>query len=101
VSRSRRSSSRSSTAELATRTRDRDGRGRRVGAGQFGAFCRLFGTTVPLPPEQLAALYADHRAFVRRWSQATDRAVAAGFIHEADAKELTDAAASSEVGEQS
>ena len=68
--------------------------------GQVGGFCRLFGTTVPLTPEQLAALYPNHGAFVKQWNQAADRAVKAGFLTEADAKELKAAAAKSDVGKQ-
>ena len=71
------------------------------GTGQIGRFCRLFGTTVPLTGEQLAALYPNHKAFVKQWSKAVDRAVKAGFLTEADGKELRAAAASSDVGTSS
>jgi hypothetical protein len=71
------------------------------GTGQIGRFCRLFGSTVPLTPEQLAALYPNHRAFVKQWNQAADRSVRAGFLTEPDAKELKAAAAASDVGGKS
>lgn len=58
----------------------------------------LFGTTTPFTPEQLAALYPDHDAFVAAWGDATRAARAAGFIVHADAVELTNAAVQSDVG---
>lgn len=61
-------------------------------------FCVLFGTTTPFTPEQLAALYPDHDAFVAAWGDATRAARAAGFIVHADAVELTNAAVQSDVG---
>src|SRR5262249_30612908 len=44
------------------------------------SFCFLFGSTVPLTPAQLNALYPDHRAFVSAWVRATKSALAAGFL---------------------
>jgi hypothetical protein len=61
-------------------------------------FCFLFGTTVPLTPSQLAALYKNHGQFVSAWSQATEAAHAAGFLVGADAEELQSAAAHSDIG---
>jgi hypothetical protein len=61
-------------------------------------FCRLFGSTQPFTPEQLTALYANHGAFVSAWNQATKKLVKDGFILKADQKELTQSAASSQVG---
>jgi hypothetical protein len=56
------------------------------GLGQTGTtFCFLFGTTTPLTPDQLDALYGNHGGFVRAWSMATLRAAAAGFLRPEDA----------------
>jgi hypothetical protein len=70
------------------------------GTGQVGLFCRLFGTTVPFTAEQLATLYPAHKTFVKQWNQAADRAVKAGYLTEADAKELKAAAERSDIGKQ-
>ena len=61
------------------------------------SFCFLFGTTVAFTPEQVAALYPDHRAFVAAWTRATNSARRAGFLVDADAKELLRAAKQSDV----
>lgn len=50
------------------------------------------GATVALPPETIAALYPDHDAYVARFTEATDRAVAAGFVRFEDARALVTAA---------
>jgi len=68
------------------------------GEGSLGQFCRLFGTTVPFSGEQLAARYANNRAFVKQWSKAVDRASKAGYLVPEDAKELKQAAARSDIG---
>ena len=68
------------------------------GTGPIGAFCGLFGTTVPLSPSQLHALYPTHRRFVRAVNHATVKATRAGFLLPADAVELRAAAAASTVG---
>ena len=69
------------------------------GLGQSGSnFCFLFGTTKPLDAAKLAALYPSHAAFVKAWNAATDKAVEAGFILPADAKNLETAAAQSTIG---
>ena len=52
------------------------------------SFCFLFGTTVPFTPSQLAALYPNHGTFVAAWTRATKSAREAGFLVDADAKEL-------------
>jgi Alpha/beta hydrolase domain len=62
------------------------------------SFCFLFGTTVPFTPEQLASLYPDHGAFVTAWTRATNVARRAGFLVDADAKELVRAAKQSDIG---
>jgi hypothetical protein len=69
------------------------------GLGQAGeGFCFLFGTTVPLAPAALAEAYPDHEAFVRRWGEATDAAVAAGALLAEDAQRLREVAEASSVG---
>jgi hypothetical protein len=68
------------------------------GLGQTGTtFCFLFGTTAPLPTEQLAALYGDHGGFVRAWTRATNDAVRAGFLLREDAHHIRVVGARSEV----
>lgn len=63
------------------------------GRGQTGeSFCRLFGTTVPLDVEQLVARYGDRDGFLGAWRTATDIAVEAGVLLEADAERLIAAA---------
>jgi hypothetical protein len=64
----------------------------------ISAFCRLFGSTVPYTPQQLAALYKNHGQFVSAWGQATRNLVKAGFLLEADANELTQPAVHSTIG---
>jgi Alpha/beta hydrolase domain len=62
------------------------------------SFCFLFGSTVPLTPSQLKVLYPNHRKFVSAWTKATNSAHAAGFLTDADAKELKSAAVQSNIG---
>jgi hypothetical protein len=61
-------------------------------------FCRLFGSTVPYSPEQLATLYENHGQFVSAWGQATRNLVRSGFLLEADENELTQSAVHSQIG---
>jgi hypothetical protein len=61
-------------------------------------FCFLFGTTVPFTPSQLAALYKNHGQFVSASVEATKSARSAGFLVDADAKEIQSAAVHSDVG---
>lgn len=69
------------------------------GLGQSGTnFCFLFGTTKPFDAATLAAKYPTHAAFVKAWNAATEKAVKAGFVLPADAKDLEAAAAQSTVG---
>ncbi len=49
-------------------------------------------------PAKLATLYPSHAAFVKAWNAATDKAVKAGFVLPADAKNIKAAAAESTVG---
>jgi hypothetical protein len=62
------------------------------------SFCFLFGSTVPLTPTQLHALYPSHSKFVSAWVHAANAARKAGFLVDADAKELQRAAAKSDIG---
>jgi hypothetical protein len=69
------------------------------GLGQSGAgFCGIFGTTKPFDATTLATLYPSHAAFVKAWNAATNRAVKAGFVLPADAKDIKAVAAASNVG---
>ncbi len=69
------------------------------GLGQTGSnFCTIFGTTKPFDAATLAAKYPTHAAFVKAWNAATDKAVKAGFLLAADAKNIKAAAAQSTVG---
>ena len=61
------------------------------------AFCRLFGSTTPFTPTQLAALYPTHDDFVRKWTVSLFTNVANGFLLPEDAAELYDAAAASTI----
>ncbi len=62
------------------------------------SFCSLFGATMPFTPTQLNALYPNHRQFVSAWTKATKSARRAGFLTDADAKELVSAAVHSNIG---
>ncbi len=53
---------------------------------------------MPFTPDQLAALYPSHRQFLAKWNEAARRAVKAGFLLEADAEELQQAVARSDIG---
>jgi hypothetical protein len=61
-------------------------------------FCFLFGTTTPLTPAQMTALYPSHQKFAAAWTRATKSAQAGGFLVPADAKELVSAAVHSDIG---
>jgi hypothetical protein len=68
------------------------------GVGNSGtASCVLFGSTVPLSREQLAALYGNHGRFVAAWSRATLSALFAGFLRPEDAGHLLAVGAQSDV----
>jgi hypothetical protein len=68
-------------------------------AGQSGTglICRLSGATFPFDAAKLSSLYRDHRQFVVRWTVATWRAVAAGFLLPVDARSLVSAASHSTI----
>ncbi len=50
--------------------------------------CSLFGSSEPFTPEQLAARYPDHDAYVAAVTESADAAVADGFLLQASADEL-------------
>ena len=69
------------------------------GLGQSGgSFCSIFGTTVKFGPVRLAELYPTHDGYVSAVNDATDNAVAAGFIRPADAPLIKEQAAQSDIG---
>jgi hypothetical protein len=68
------------------------------GVGNTPAFCVLFGTTVPFTPATLAGHYKNHGAFVSQWAHSAQNDSTAGFLRPADAEELVQSAASSNVG---
>jgi hypothetical protein len=68
------------------------------GIGNSPATCVLFGTTVKFSAAKLASLYNNHGSFVSGWAHAAQNEVKAGFLRPADAEELIQSAASSNVG---
>jgi len=50
--------------------------------------CSLFGSTTPFTPEQLAARYDDHDAYVAAVTKSADAAVADGFLQQPTADDL-------------
>lgn len=54
--------------------------------------CALSGSVVPLKPERLLQLYPTHDAYVQKYTQAADAAVAAGFMLPSDRDIAVDAA---------
>jgi hypothetical protein len=61
-------------------------------------FCRLFGSTVPFTPQQLAGLYKNHGKFVSAWSNDIQKLVNGGFLLARDGVELQNAAGQSKIG---
>ncbi len=69
------------------------------GLGQTGgAFCSLFGTTVPFDAATLQSLYPDHDAYVTAVKRSATSAVRRGFLLRTDAQAIVAAAAASAVG---
>jgi hypothetical protein len=68
------------------------------GIGQGPQFCFLFGTTVPFPSTQIAALYKNHGQFVSAWSNDMQNLVNGRFLLPADQVELQNAAGQSKIG---
>jgi hypothetical protein len=60
--------------------------------------CQLFGSTRPLPPERLAALYPSRAVYLRRYTAAVDRTTKAGFALPADRDALLGYAQPSRIG---
>lgn len=50
--------------------------------------CELFGSTLPVEPERLAAAYPDVAGYLAAYERATDAAVAAGFVLAEDRDEV-------------
>ena len=67
------------------------------GLGQGEGFCDLFGTTTLFDEATLAALYPDREAYIAAIDEATDAAVAAGFLVPADADLIKSRARTSDV----
>ena len=42
--------------------------------------CQLFGSTLPMDPDLIRARYADRAAYLAAYADATDAAIAAGFV---------------------
>ena len=51
-----------------------------LAAPEASLICSLFGRTLPVAPEVLAARYADVDAYLASYAAATDAAIAAGFV---------------------
>ncbi len=56
------------------------------------SFCRLFGTTELFDAATMASLYVDRAGYVQAVSEATDKAVAKGFLLAADGERIKAAA---------
>ena len=67
------------------------------GLNTGSGFCRLFGSTTPLTPTQLTALYPTHSDFVAKWSASLSTNIANGYILPGDQAELLAAATSSSI----
>ena len=67
--------------------------------GNSPAFCTLFGTTVPFTSSQLTALYHNRtRRSCSKWDLSTIKDLFAGYLVPADAVELMNSAARSQIG---
>ena len=71
----------------------RDNRRDQSGAG----FCRLFGSTTPFTPAQLATLYPTHQDFVTKWAASLFVNTLNGFLLPEDVGELYSAAAAAPI----
>lgn len=54
--------------------------------------CFLAGQTTPIPDEDLAGMYPDRQAYLEAYEAATDEAIEAGFVLEADREALLEQA---------
>jgi hypothetical protein len=68
-----------------------------TGINAGAGFCRLFGSTTPLTPAELAALYPTHDDFVAAWAAAIYVAGLRGYLLPADGAELLNAAWASQI----
>ena len=69
------------------------------GLGQTGgAFCALFGTTVPFDAATLASLYPSHEEYVKAIVRSARKTAKAGFITRIDTTAIKAAAAASNIG---
>lgn len=50
--------------------------------------CVLFGVTTPLPPTVIADLYPDQDTYLKRYTEAADTAIEAGFVRPDDRAEV-------------
>ncbi len=50
--------------------------------------CQLFGSTLPMDPEQIRRRYANRAAYLAAYAAATDAAIAAGFVLPEDRDEV-------------
>ncbi len=50
--------------------------------------CLLAGTTEPIPPARLAALYSSRADYLAKFAKSTDAAIKAGFVLQADRKAM-------------
>ncbi|MCU0311126.1 MAG: hypothetical protein MUE36_09290 [Acidimicrobiales bacterium] len=60
--------------------------------------CLLMGSTLPLPPERIAELHPSRADYERRFAEATDRGIDAGFVLPEDRALLLDYAQPERVG---
>jgi hypothetical protein len=67
-------------------------------SGAQSILCRIFGSTELFDDVKLGTLYPDHASYVAAVNEATDAAVAAGFILPPDAELIRAAAADSDIG---
>ena len=63
-----------------------------------GGICVLYGTTQPLSPAQLAALYPSHQDYVNRMANAIAASVDGGWMLPADGIDLLQRACASDIG---
>ena len=50
--------------------------------------CQLFGSTLPMDPDLIRSRYADRAAYLAAYEEATDAAIAAGFVLAEDREEI-------------
>ncbi len=60
--------------------------------------CLLSGTTEPIPPARLAALYSSPADYLAKFTKATDAAIKAGFVLPADRKAMIATAQPDRIG---